>query len=606
MAIVLPEGRQSFTTATGAPGVGYRLYAFFPGTSSPKDTYTTSVGDVQNAHPVVANARGEMTIYWSGTYDVVLRDSNDALIWGPERLEDSGDTLRVDLASTASASLGDALVGTRRNISGSVATTVHGWIERREVDAEDFTSIQAALNSGAAIVNLTATAYNISTALAIPAGVTLRGRGLGYTFITLTADVSAFTVTNVNDTLVEDLCVIVFATQTAPIWLLTASTVTVARNYLRRVQVSSATSTFEVIKFAAGGGYGIWNNHAEMISCSGVGTVVKMGTTAVGSWVRENSFTKFYVNGFIYGVDILNTAGDGASENVFDTWGAQTSASTLFCVRIPAVSVIGVNQQNSFNDVAFYDLQASAVQYYIGANVRDTSITGATGDPPTPLRFTDNGLRTRFTTRADFLSQLLASGRYQPVPTSVGWTQALIGSATTAQQATYLQLRTGTTNPSTARAYTEAIGGMCSTSVLSIDFGKKFILGFGLSRATSEAAAVGRVQLKQVQTSGALAAAGLGVQVDNLAMTGESYGAALGGVNIGNLTDGASSAVMIIHYPGVRTEWWVNGAFTAQQVDTTKIPSGAVACYLVSVLGNNSASDCQLFVTQPWIWADLT
>jgi len=146
---------------------------------------------------------------------------------------------------------------------------------------------------------------------------------------------------------------------------------------------------------------------------------------------------------------------------------------------------------------------------------------------------------------------------------------------------------------------------MCSSSVLSIDFGKKFVMCFGLSRVTSEAAAVGRIQLKQVQTSGALAAAGLGIQINNLAMTGESYGSALGGVNIGNLTDGASSAIMIIHYPGVRTEWWVDGAYTAQQTDTTKIPSGTVACYLVAVLGNNSASDCQQFITQPWIWAEV-
>ena len=92
-ARVLPQGKQYFATAAGAPGVGYRLYAFVPGTSTPKDTYTTSVGDVANTHPVVMDARGEAAVYWVGDYDVILKDAADATIWGPERLEDASNTL---------------------------------------------------------------------------------------------------------------------------------------------------------------------------------------------------------------------------------------------------------------------------------------------------------------------------------------------------------------------------------------------------------------------------------------------------------------------------------------------------------------------------------
>lgn len=131
MAVILPEGKQSFTTATGAPAVGWRLYAFVPGTSTPKDTYTTSVGNVANTHPVVMDTRGEAAIYWDGSYDVVLRNAADAVVWGPERLEETGsaDDLEARLASTASASSGDALIGQLdTSVTGAVATTWHAYL----------------------------------------------------------------------------------------------------------------------------------------------------------------------------------------------------------------------------------------------------------------------------------------------------------------------------------------------------------------------------------------------------------------------------------------------------------------------------------------------
>lgn len=528
--------------------------------------------------------------------------------FGPSLVYASG-TVGAQLrnfASTASASVGAGLIGYLRNIAGAVATTLYAWLQRREVDAEDFASIQAALNSGASVVNLTAAAYSISTALAIPAGVTLRGRGMAKTTITLTADVSAFTVTNVNDTKVEDLLVVVFATQTAPIYLLTASTVTVTRNTATRIQISSAALSFVGIQITAGGGYGAWTNHFHEWTFGGVGTLVKLGTTTAGSWVRENTFSKFRADDFLYGVDVLNTAGDGAGENVFGPWAAQTSARTLVCIRIPT-STIAENQQNSFHDCAFYDLQAAAVHFTIGTGVRDTSITGATGDPLTPARFSDNGLRTRFSMAPNYLTQLLASGRYQPIPTSATWASTgNTGTATTTQATSYLQLRTGATNPSVAFGFTEVFGGMNNSSLLSVDFGKKFILGFGLSRVTAGASVVGRVQIKNSSAAGPLAAVGLGIQINDLAMTGESYGSALGGVSLGNLTDGASTQIMIIHYPGVRTEWWLDGVYAAQQTDTTKIPSGTVGVRLIGILGNNSVTDAQMFITQPWMWADIT
>jgi len=162
MAVQLPEGKQSFTTATGAPGVGYKLYTYIAGTSTPKDTYTTSTASVANTNPVIADARGEMTVYWVGTYDVILKDAADVTIWGPERLEtpsvliDAGDALiRSDLANTASAPLGDFLVGSKQSGTGSVPTTVHAKLgdTMHLTDKGTVADMLTALNSVASDLN---------------------------------------------------------------------------------------------------------------------------------------------------------------------------------------------------------------------------------------------------------------------------------------------------------------------------------------------------------------------------------------------------------------------------------------------------------------------
>jgi hypothetical protein len=121
MAVVLPNGRQYFEATGGGPAVGYKLYAFVPGTSTPKNTYTTSLGNVPNAHPVVMDARGEAAIYWDGPYDVVLKSANDAVIWGPERLENPADIFAALLADTTSAANGAAIIGRGIQVADSIA-----------------------------------------------------------------------------------------------------------------------------------------------------------------------------------------------------------------------------------------------------------------------------------------------------------------------------------------------------------------------------------------------------------------------------------------------------------------------------------------------------
>ena len=64
----------------GAPLAGGLLYSYAAGTTTPKATYTTAAGDIENANPVVLDAYGRAVIFISGAYKFVLQDSDGVTI----------------------------------------------------------------------------------------------------------------------------------------------------------------------------------------------------------------------------------------------------------------------------------------------------------------------------------------------------------------------------------------------------------------------------------------------------------------------------------------------------------------------------------------------
>jgi len=80
--------KPQFTTSTGDLASSYQLFFYSPGTTTKKDTYTTSALSVANANPFILNSRGEPTgdIYLDGSYKVVFTTNTDtdpptASIW---------------------------------------------------------------------------------------------------------------------------------------------------------------------------------------------------------------------------------------------------------------------------------------------------------------------------------------------------------------------------------------------------------------------------------------------------------------------------------------------------------------------------------------------
>jgi len=131
MATLMPEGKQSFETAAGIPLVGGKVYTYDGGTNNPRPTYQDAAGTVPNTNPIILDARGEATIFWSGTYKIVLKDSLDNTIWTVDGAVDSASVsaaldalIRSDLSNQNNAAKNAALIGfnpTLNYVAGSVA-----------------------------------------------------------------------------------------------------------------------------------------------------------------------------------------------------------------------------------------------------------------------------------------------------------------------------------------------------------------------------------------------------------------------------------------------------------------------------------------------------
>lgn len=73
----LPAPKWTVPGNSGGVASGWKVYTYAPGTTTAKNTYTDSTGGTANANPVVLDSRGEASIWWDGTYKVVVKDQND-------------------------------------------------------------------------------------------------------------------------------------------------------------------------------------------------------------------------------------------------------------------------------------------------------------------------------------------------------------------------------------------------------------------------------------------------------------------------------------------------------------------------------------------------
>lgn len=72
-----PEGIYSVISSAGAVGVGWLLYWYEAGTTTPINTYNAASGGSANANPLVADAEGRFSQIWlePDDYKYVLKDA---------------------------------------------------------------------------------------------------------------------------------------------------------------------------------------------------------------------------------------------------------------------------------------------------------------------------------------------------------------------------------------------------------------------------------------------------------------------------------------------------------------------------------------------------
>lgn len=117
--------------------------------------------------------------------------------------------------------------------------------------------------------------------------------------------------------------------------------------------------------------------------------------------------------------------------------------------------------------------------------------------------------------------------------------------------------------------------GVAYTSI-NWDKAKAFI--FDIMVGGSDVQALRRFQVKPGVAEGILAAMGLAIEIQNLALFGECYGAGRATLDLSTvLSQWLTYQIMIVHFPGSRVEWYVNKVLKGTYDTPANIPNGTVA-----------------------------
>jgi hypothetical protein len=95
MASLLPNAKTQFLDANGRPLVGGKVFFYFVGTETKKDTFQDPALSIPNTNPVILDAYGEASIWGTGAYRQVLKNSYDVQIWD-QVTQESGAALAGD------------------------------------------------------------------------------------------------------------------------------------------------------------------------------------------------------------------------------------------------------------------------------------------------------------------------------------------------------------------------------------------------------------------------------------------------------------------------------------------------------------------------------
>ena len=78
---LIPNGKQQYLDANGAPLAGGKVYYYIPYTTTAKNTWQDINLTILNTNPIILDSAGECIAWGSGAYRQQVYDVNDNLIW---------------------------------------------------------------------------------------------------------------------------------------------------------------------------------------------------------------------------------------------------------------------------------------------------------------------------------------------------------------------------------------------------------------------------------------------------------------------------------------------------------------------------------------------
>ena len=156
MVSLFTSPKFSVSDDNGAPLAGGKLFFYAAGTSTKQDTWTDSTGTVKNTNPVLLNARGEASVWLDPalTYKVMAARSTDT------------DPPTSPIWTMDNVGAGAISIGASDNASGSLWTTVQGFINAQQIHNKAFVVAADAPYNVSASNTAAANATGINAALA--------------------------------------------------------------------------------------------------------------------------------------------------------------------------------------------------------------------------------------------------------------------------------------------------------------------------------------------------------------------------------------------------------------------------------------------------------
>lgn len=172
---LLPQPQQLFSNASWNPLIDGQFFTYAAGTLTPKTTYQDAKLTIANTNPTIVNAGGELLLFGSGAYRIILKDAAGSTISDVDNIESSQsivDTLRQELDHPSGASMVGFHSSPGRTAAQQLDMLYYGManiLDPQYAGGADPTGVK---NSTAAIQ----AAMNAKKYIIFPAGTYLTGR----------------------------------------------------------------------------------------------------------------------------------------------------------------------------------------------------------------------------------------------------------------------------------------------------------------------------------------------------------------------------------------------------------------------------------------------